>query len=274
MAIYILPHPSGILFLQERMVMANSSKVLADKVALVTGGSRGIGAAICRHLAAAGAKVLINYARSADAAKKLAAEIAAAGGQAIAVGGDISDEGAVLALFGTIDREHGGRVDILVNNAGTFVVGPLVETSTAEFDRVMATNVRAVFLVSREAAKRMPEGGRVITIGSGLGERAVGPNLATYVASKFAVAGLARAMAHDLGPRKITSNLVQPGPVDTDMNPADPEKNPMATSMRESNPLKRYGHVDEVAAAVAFLASPAAAYVNGATLNVDGGGNA
>ena len=250
------------------------SNVLAGKVALVTGGGRGIGAAISRHLAAAGATVLVNYARSADAAGQVVAEITQAGGRAAAVAGDVGSPDAVRALFATIDRDHGGRVDVLVNNAGVYKTGPLPEFSDADYDASFDTNVRAVFLVTREAAKRMGTGGRVVTIGSVLGERAIGPALSVYAATKFAAAGLTRGFAHDLAARGITANVVQPGPIDTDMNPADAAKNPAADFMRQMVPAKRYGHVDEVAAVVAFLASPAAAFVNGATINVDGGSNA
>lgn len=249
-------------------------KPLAGRVALVTGGSRGIGAAISRHLAAAGATVLVNYAKSADAAKQVVAGITAAGGKAAAVGGDVSDPKAVAGLFAAVDRDHGGKVDVLVNNAGVYKTGPLAEFSDADYALSFDLNVRGVFLVTREAAKRMGTGGRVITIGSGLGERAVAPGLSVYAATKFAVAGLARGWAHDLAPRGITSNLVQPGPIDTEMNPADAAKNPAADYLKQMNPSKRYGEADEVAAVVAFLASPAAAYVNGATVNVDGGMNA
>ena len=256
------------------MSEATRSNVLAGKVALVTGGSRGIGAAISRHLAAMGATVLVNYARSAEAAKQVAADITKAGGKAAAVGGDVGSPEAVRALFATIDRDHGGRIDVLVNNAGVYKTAMLAEFTDADYDASFDTNVKAVFLVTREAVKRMGEGGRVVTISSVLGERAIGPTLSVYAATKFAATGLTRGFAHELAPRGITANVVQPGPIDTDMNPADPAKNPAADFMRQMNPSKRYGQADEVAAVVAFLASPAAAYVNGATINVDGGANA
>jgi 3-oxoacyl-[acyl-carrier protein] reductase len=248
--------------------------VLNGKLALVTGGSRGIGAAISRRLAAAGATVLVNYAKSPDAAKQVVAQIKAEGGKAHAVSGDVADPKHVQELFAAIDRQHGGKLDILVNNAGIYRTGALVEFSDADFQASFDINVRAVFLATREAAKRLNAGGRVITIGSVLGERAIAPGMAVYAATKFAVAGLSRGFAHELAPRGITSNIVQPGPIDTDMNPADPAKNPGAEHMARMIPLGRYGTADEVAEVVAFLASPASAFVNGATINVDGGANA
>jgi 3-oxoacyl-[acyl-carrier protein] reductase len=253
---------------------ASNARPLAGKVALVTGASRGIGAAIAKRLAADGATVLVNYGRSADAARQVVTDVAAAGGTARLLAGDVADAKQVKALFETIDRDHGGRVDILVNNAGVYLAGPLVEYADADYERSFAVNVDAVFYGTREAARRMREGGRVITIGSVIGERAIGPGLAVYAATKFAVAGLTRGFAQELGRRGITANVVQPGPIDTDMNPADAGKNPAADQMRQMIPAGRYGHVDEVAAVVAFLASPAAAFVNGATVNVDGGVNA
>ncbi len=253
--------------------MSNTA-TLSGKLALVTGGSRGIGAAISKHLARLGAVVLVNYARSEDAAKKVVAEIAAAGGKAEAIGGDVSDLAAIRSIFAHVDKHHGGKIDILVNNAGVYLTAPLPEFSDADYRRTMSINVDAVFFSTREAVKRMNDGGRIITIGSILGERAIAPGLSVYAASKFAVAGLARGWAHELAKRGITSNLVQPGPIDTDMNPADAAKNPVADYMRQMTPAGRYGHADEVAAVVAFLATPGAAYVNGATINVDGGANA
>lgn len=250
------------------------SKPLANKIALVTGGSRGIGAAISKALAADGATVLINYNASEGAARAVADEIKAAGGSAETIGGNVTDADSVKRLFGEIDGKHGGRVDILVNNAGVYLTAPLPEFTDTDYRKTMNTNVDAVFFVTRDAIKRMPRGGRIITIGSVIGERAVGAGHSVYAASKFAVAGLSRGWAHDLAASGITSNLVQPGPIDTDMNPADPSKNPGAEGLAQMVPAGRYGNTAEVAAAVAFLASPAASYITGATLNVDGGLNA
>jgi len=250
------------------------SEKLNGKVALVTGGSRGIGAAISRALARDGATVLVNYSKSEAAARRVVEEINAAGGKARAVGGDVSDPAAVRRLFEQIDRDQGGRLDVLVNNAGVYLTAPLLEFTDADYEKTMATNVDAVFYVTREAVKRMGVGGRIITIGSIVGERALAPGHSVYAASKFAVAGLARGWAHDLAKRGITSNVVQPGPIDTDMNPADAAKNPAANVLKQMVPAGRYGTADEVAAVVAFLASPASAFVTGATINVDGGANA
>jgi 3-oxoacyl-[acyl-carrier protein] reductase len=253
---------------------SQTGSFLNGKLALVTGGSRGIGAAISRRLAQAGAAVLVNYGRSADAAKQVVAQIKAGGGKAYAVAGDVSEPTQVRELFALIDREHGGKLDILVNNAGIYRTGPLIEFTDADYDASFNTNVRAVFQVTREAAKRLNSNGRVITIGSVVGERAIGAGLAVYSATKFAVAGLTRGFAHELASRGITANIVQPGPIDTDMNPADPAKNPAAEQMARSIPLGRYGTAEEVAEVVAFVASPAAQFVNGSTINVDGGVNA
>lgn len=244
---------------------------LAGKVALVTGGSRGIGAAVSARLAELGASVLVNYARSEAAAKEVVEGIRRRGGEAHALGADVSDPKQVEALFQQVDRSHGGRVDILVNNAGIYLQGPLAEFSLEDFDRTFAVNVRSVFLVTKAALARIPDGGRIINLGSIVGERVPFPGISVYSASKFAVAGLTRGWARELAPRKITVNDVQPGPVDTDMNPADSSVNPAADFMRASIPLGRYGKAEEVAALVAFLATPAAAFINGATINVDGG---
>jgi len=247
---------------------------LAGKLALVTGGARGIGAAISKVLAQDGATVLVNYSKSESSAQAVVDEIKKAGGKAHTIGGNVGDPKAVAKLFEQIDRDHGGKVDILVNNAGVYELGPITEVDPAVYERTMAVNVDAVFYVTREAAKRMGSGGRIVTIGSVLGERAIGGGLSVYAASKFAVAGLARGFAHDLASKGITSNVVQPGPIDTEMNPADPAKNPSADAMKQMIPAGRYGKPEEVAAVVRFLASPAASFVNGASVNVDGGVNA
>jgi 3-oxoacyl-[acyl-carrier protein] reductase len=244
---------------------------LSGKVALVTGASRGIGAAISSHLARDGATVLINYARSEGAAREVAEQVRRGGGKVHLLKADVSDAKQVDALFDEIDRSHGGRVDILVNNAGIYLTGPLAEFSEADFDRSFDVNVKSMFLVTRKALTRLPDGGRVVNVGSMIGERVPFPGASVYAATKFAVAGLTRAWARELAPRKITVNVVQPGPIDTDMNPADAAKNPAADFLRGVVPLGRYGKAEEVAAAVAFLASPQAAFITGATINVDGG---
>ncbi|MDP9173457.1 MAG: 3-oxoacyl-ACP reductase FabG [Planctomycetota bacterium] len=251
------------------MSVSNPS-ILSGKVALVTGGSRGIGAAISRHLAALGATVLVNYNTSSGPAQKVVTDIRAAGGKAHAIGGNVGVPADVDKLFAEIDKTHGGKLDILVNNAGVYITGMLVEATSEDYSRSFDVNVRAVFEVTRRAAKRLNANGRIITIGSIIGERVPFPGGSIYAATKFAVAGFSRGWAREFASQGITVNVVQPGPIDTDMNP-DNESNAMAGAMRAMVPLGRYGKAEEVAAVVGFVASPAAAFVNGATINVDGG---
>ena len=242
-------------------------KPLKGKNALVTGGTRGIGEASARHLAAAGANVAITYSASADAAAELVKGLEALGVKALAYHADAADPESLPRVVEQLAAEFGG-IDILVNNAGTFSVGMIGTIDEADYRRVMTINVDAVFTMTQAVLKVMPDGGRIINIGSILGERASTAGISTYNASKFALAGLTRSWAKDLGPRNILVNDVQPGPIDTFMNPAD---GPNAGQMCRNTALGRYGQPDEVAALVAFLAGPEATYISGATINVDGG---
>ncbi|HAN64218.1 MAG TPA: oxidoreductase [Rhizobiales bacterium] len=249
------------------------SKELIGKVALVTGGSRGIGAAIARTLADDGADVAISYSASADKAKAVVNDLLEKGVRAHAFKADQADAKAVEALVKSV-VERFGRLDILVNNAGVFVTGQVHDRANnlAELDRLFAVNVGGVAAAVRAAAPLMGEGGRIISIGSVVGDATPWPGASDYSASKGAVAAYTRGWARDLGPKGITVNNVQPGPIDTDMNPA--ANGEFANLQNTKTALGRYGKPEEVAAAVAFLASPSAAYITGATLNVDGGFNA
>src|ERR1700680_2335623 len=257
----------GIRVLQGEATM---SKKLEGKIALITGGSRGIGAAIAKRLAEDGAKVAITYAKGADAAALVIKEIERAGGKAIAIQADAADADAVKAAvektFATF-----GRLDVLVNNAGTAIPKPFEEATLEEMDRVIAINVRGVFVATQAALKHMNEGGRIIMIGSAVGERAVAPGLVPYAATKGAVKMFTQALSREVGSRGITVNNVQPGPIDTELNPASGD---WAVPQKAATALDRYGRVDEIAAMVAFVAGPESSYITGANLTVDGGMNA
>jgi 3-oxoacyl-[acyl-carrier protein] reductase len=243
---------------------------LSNKVALVTGGSRGIGAAIAKRLSADGASVAITYAKDVTSASAVVKEIEAAGGKAIAIKADGGNSAEVKAAVEETVKTF-GQLDILVNNAGTAIPKPFIETSIEDMEHVLNLNVRGVFVATQTALKYLKSGGRIIMIGSCVGERVIAPGLVSYSATKGAVKMFAQGLAREIGSTGITVNNVQPGPIDTDLNPADGD---WAVSQKAATALGRYGHVDEVAALVAFIASPEAAYITGANLTVDGGTNA
>jgi 3-oxoacyl-[acyl-carrier protein] reductase len=240
---------------------------LAGRRALVTGGSRGIGAEIVRRLAADGAAVAFTYGSSAADAEKLTAEVSATGGTAVAIQADSGDPEQVARSIDETVAQLGG-LDILVNNAGVAYIGDAESFPLEQFDRLVAINVRGMFVATQRAIPHLGDGGRIINIGSINAERVPGSGLSVYAMTKGAVAGLTRGLARDLGPRGITVNNVQPGPVATDMNP---EVGEFADSLRQVMALGRYGQPHEVASAVSYLAGPEAGYITGANWNVDGG---
>lgn len=243
---------------------------LNGKVALVTGGSRGIGAATALRLAADGADVAITYARSPERAEQVVREIEAKGRRGLAIKADNLDADAVETAVATI-VERLGRLDILVNNAGIFHAAPIEELTRADFEETVAINLRAPFLATRAAARHMGEGGRIVSIGSNLAVRVPGPGLSLYSLSKAALIGMTKGLARDLGSRGITVNVVHPGSTDTEMNPAG---GPAADGQRSLMAIPRFGDANDVAAMVAYLAGPEAGSITGAEFTIDGGANA
>lgn len=243
---------------------------LAGKVALVTGGSRGIGAAIALRLAGAGAAVVITYAQAKDRADEVVEAITSRGGRGVAVEADNTDADAVV---GAVDRTVAefGRIDVLVNNAGIFPFGLIDDVPLAEVDRTLAVHTRAVYLASQAAVRHMTDGGRVISIGSTFADRVPQARVTLYSMSKSALTGFTKGLARDVGPRGITANLVHPGPIDTDMNPADA---PDAEGQLPLIALGHFGEASDVAETVAFLAGPGGRHITGAAITVDGGSNA
>ena len=243
---------------------------LAGKTALVTGASRGIGAAIAIRLARDGADVAITYARGADAAARVVEAIKSAGGRAIAIQADAADAKAVQAAVEKTVASF-GQLDILVNNAGTAIPKAFEDSTLEEMDRVIDINLRGVLIATQAALKHLKDAGRIINIGSCVGERMMTPGLVAYAATKGAVKMFTQGLSREVGARGITVNTVQPGPIDTDLNPASGD---WATPQIANTALKRYGHADEIAAMVAFVAGPEAGYITGASSTVDGGTNA
>jgi|SRR5580698_2664848 3-oxoacyl-[acyl-carrier protein] reductase len=243
---------------------------LQGKVALITGGSRGIGAAIAKHLAADGASVAITYAKDAAAAAAVVKGIEGGGGKAVAIQAEATDAKAIVSAVEKTVATF-GRLDVLVNNAGTAIPKPFEETTLEEIDRMFNINVRGTMVATQAALKHIKTGGRIITIGSCVGERMMTPGLAAYSATKGAVKMFTQGLSREVGSRGITVNNVQPGPIDTDLNPAAGD---WAAPQKAMTALGRYGTVEEVAALVSFVASPESAYITGANLTVDGGTNA
>jgi 3-oxoacyl-[acyl-carrier protein] reductase len=243
---------------------------LANKVALVTGGSRGIGAAIAKRLAADGASVAITYAKDANSACAVVKAIEADGGKAIAIQADAADPKAIdAAIEKTVATL--GRLDVLVNNAGTVIPKPFEQTTLEEMDHMINLNFRGLMVATQAGLKHMNDNGRIIMIGSCVGERNLTPGLTAYAATKGAVKMFTQSLAREVGNRGITVNNVQPGPIDTDLNPAAGD---WAAPQKAVTALNRYGTVDEVAVLVSFVASPESSYITGANLTVDGGTNA
>lgn len=245
-------------------------QTLTKKVALVTGGSRGIGAGIARRLAADGASVAITYVKDDRAAADVVAAIERFGVKGLAIKADATDPAAVTAAVEQTVTALGG-LDILVNNAGTAIPRTFENTSLDEMDLMIDINLRGTLAATQAALKHMKAGGRIIMVGSSVGERVLTPGLVAYSATKGAVKMFTQGLAREVGGRGITVNNIQPGPIDTDLNPATGD---WAVPQTATTALHRYGTVEEVAAVVAFVAGPESSYITGANINVDGGTNA
>ncbi|THD64394.1 SDR family oxidoreductase [Phenylobacterium sp.] len=254
------------------------SRPLENKLALVTGSSRGIGAAVAARLAREGAAVIVTYASSAERAEAVVVDIRREGGEAEAVGADLGSPDGVKTLIASIDGafggRFGGRLDILVNNAGTVGYGPFLDQPDDAYDKHFNVNVRAPIALAKETGRRMAKAGwgRIVNIGSAFGEAAPMGGVTLYVATKFALHGFTRGLSRELGPFGVTVNGVQPGPIDTDLSPN--EGTDEHAAMVKLTSVGRFGKVEEIAAAVAYLASPEASFTNGENLTVDGGWNA
>lgn len=242
-------------------------KRLSGKVALVTGGSRGIGAAIVEKLAEEGATVAFTYSKSKEEADALVEKLGGGSDSHRAIKADSASMDEVVKAVASTATDF-GRLDILVNNAGIWREGPFFTASDSVYDKIMNINVKALFAAMKEAVAHMKKGGRIINIGSINGEQSFKPGSTLYTMTKFAVAGLTRGAARDLGEAGITVNCIQPGPVDTDMNPADADH---SEAMKQSTALGRYGTAKEIANLTAFIASDESSYMTGATINIDGG---
>ena len=240
---------------------------LSGKVALVTGGSRGIGAAIAKRLAREGAKVAITWSTNPDKATEVVESIKAAGGHAIAIQADSANPADIRRAVASVVEQEGG-LDILINNAGVATMVPVEEFQEADFDRLMAVNVKGVYVATQEALRHLKDGGRIINIGSINAEVVPFPGMAIYAMSKAAIATFTRGLAREVGARGITVNNIQPGPVNTDMNPADSD---FAETLRGLMAVPRYGSAEEIAGLAVYLASDESAFVTGASWNIDGG---
>lgn len=240
---------------------------LDGKTAIVTGGSSGIGAACAALLAARGATVVITYSRSAAQAEQVVAQISQSGGVAFAIKADVSDAATARAGVENAVEKLGGRLDILINNAGIAEHGPIGTIADAAFERMVDVNIRGVWHTTAAAVAHLKDDARIINIGSFFSERVPMPGASAYGMTKHAVAGMTRGWARDLASRRITVNTVEPGAIET---PANPDEGERAAMIKSTIPLGRYGQPHEVAELAAFLASPAASYISGAHILIDG----